>query len=95
MTSPQKKILIASQITDNKILQLGPWLGGSCSTARLSHTYFNFLAVSLLMELPQEPSVAELIGPVVLEPVGAGLRHEQLLQDAESVRTSVRLLALK
>ena len=47
------------------------------------------------MELPQEPSVAELVCPVVLKPVGAGLRHEQLLQDAESVRTSVRLLALK
>jgi hypothetical protein len=47
------------------------------------------------VKLPEESPVAKLVGPVVLQPVGAGLRHEQLLQDAESMRPGVSILVLK
>jgi hypothetical protein len=47
------------------------------------------------VKLPEKSSVAKLVGPVVLQTIGASLRHEQLLQDAEGVRTSVGLSILK
>jgi len=47
------------------------------------------------VKLPEKSSVAKLVGPVVFQTIGASLRHEQLLQDAEGVRTSVGLSILK
>ena len=45
------------------------------------------------MVLPDVLAVAELVGPVVLEAVGATLTHKDLLQELKGVGAVVGLLA--
>jgi hypothetical protein len=59
------------------------------------YSHLDLLPISFFVKLPQEPTMAKLIGPVVFQSIGTGLGHEQLLQDAEGMRTGIGFLVLQ